>query len=754
MDINAQFAQHIADLVTLRQETAKIIAAQRNELVLSNQDIATIAEILGDDALLFRFSKKHAHSFSESQTHLLNHIDYRLENRIPPLSFLRLSTISQNYLAKGLFRFTGFDKDGRLVAFINLRPYLDNPPEDLEDVLGFVFFMMDVGRRVILDVNEEKWRLWCAEGHAGEGSDQGRGADDDGGGNVLDRVGIGGKETMTPNEASTAGSSLSESKAANSLPTLATLPIPPTLPPNLVFQFTIVLDATGIGLTSFPIAQIAQLHKRFSQHFPQVFGAVYVVNYGWTFAGVWQAIKTVFSKESIGRCQFFSDRRDLAGALGDGCVGREFGGTVEFAETVQDDPFVSIFGKEGYMARGRSIDEVLAVLCADDEGYHESESRKAERKATTPILRPIRPTYISLPPTTLQIPQSPTTSSAPDIWHDAEEFFFAAPGIHTTNHYPPTSPVRSAADLQQLLRVGSGRSISSMGGEGGSGGAVGRIRSNRSLRSLAGMSLAMTPSSSAGSVNASAAGGGGGAVLESSKVVLGKRKDVKDIMEKRERKRDRSMRLLVGVVRKVVGVVLTSLDEISVAPVSTTTSLSPSISSSLPSHPTPKPDIPLATRKAKASAVLSLSERKRKIAPPASSLIIFDSEDDEEDETGGDENVSGLEAGGAVGSGEESGVWVRGRAGSITQSSGATSSLSPSPRRGKRIRGLVYMMMKMHPLMASVTMVAIIVVLCRIRGKRQRLKSFIGRCLVVRGELPGAGVGAVKEFGGLPVQTA
>ena len=49
MDTASEFTQRITDLVALRIETAKIIAAQKTDLALSTRDIATIAEVLGDD---------------------------------------------------------------------------------------------------------------------------------------------------------------------------------------------------------------------------------------------------------------------------------------------------------------------------------------------------------------------------------------------------------------------------------------------------------------------------------------------------------------------------------------------------------------------------------------------------------------------------------------------------------------------------------------------------------------------------------
>ncbi|KAJ3038003.1 hypothetical protein HDV00_001045 [Rhizophlyctis rosea] len=313
MDITEEFIQHIADIVQLRQETAKVIAQQRQDLQLSHHDVLTIAEIMGDDALLFRFSKKNAHTLSKSQPHLLTHLSWRLETRIPPTpcSLSSLSQTSLHYLRQGIFRFTGFDKEGRPLAVLNLKPYLEKDAgggEDLEDLMAVVYFMMDVGRRMMLSRNEEAWRRWYGGGGGAGGEGNGLGSPVNGGAeNGVDDGGGGGRESRpTPKP-----------------PTLSALPTPTTpthLPPHLTFQIALLIDASTLTLTSLPLSSLPTLHKSFSTHFPQIFGAVYVINYGWAFAGAWGAVRTLFSKESIGRVRFLGGVEEFRGVVGEGCV--------------------------------------------------------------------------------------------------------------------------------------------------------------------------------------------------------------------------------------------------------------------------------------------------------------------------------------------------------------------------------------------------------------------------------------------------
>ncbi|KAJ3033548.1 hypothetical protein HDV00_006083, partial [Rhizophlyctis rosea] len=419
-----------------------------------------------------------------------------------------------------------------------------------------------------------------------------------------------------------------------------------------------------------------------------------------------------------------------------------------------EDVFVREFGRGDVVVRGRGVEEVLGILCGDDEGYHEEEGEEGgeeeevveEDDALGSVgvgrmssswsqssphrpqpLRPNRPSYITLPPpppyshTPTSPLQSPTTGSAPDIWHDAQEFFLSS---SSSSYRAPMSPVRSAADLQQLLRVSSGRSLASFydGGGGGSasgaGGGVGerggRVRSSRSLRSLAGLSMTAAKVENgvgSGERKGSKSDVGGG----------GKKEGVAAGPPMRVRKRDVSVQIVIGVVRKLVDL----LSILSTSPTGNPVSpMGDPSSSSATSTPTTSSTttMPLdaATRKAKASAVLTLHPT-RKSRPSSrsddgsgktsstSSLIIFESDSEDEDE---DEIVD--------------------------EGMGRNSPVT-AIRKRKRLRRVIARVLRMHPWVVSVVVLAV----CWGVWRRWVGRGVVGRLLLGgrRGEGERGGVG-------------
>lgn len=175
---------------------------------------------------------------------------------------------------------------------------------------------------------------------------------------------------------------------------------------------------------------IPLFHDLFSRHFPQTIHTVYVLNYSWLHAGIWSVIKTTLPASATKKLQFLTAEQ-LQEHIPPDNLPQSHGGTDPIPFSASTSPIYTTFAHPNYHFTSRRVHDQIAALDAEDEGYHEDE----------------------------------------DIWYDALEV--------------PMTPCRSAADLQSMLRVASGRNLHGMN----------RISSTKSLKGLA-SNYALHPSRS------------------------------------------------------------------------------------------------------------------------------------------------------------------------------------------------------------------------------------------------------------------
>jgi hypothetical protein len=77
-----------------------------------------------------------------------------------------------------------------------------------------------------------------------------------------------------------------------------------------VFQMAALVDVQDFGFSHLNYQYLPCLREIFSCYFPQSFGSIYVLNYGWLHAGIWNAIKPLLSAETTDRLLFL-DQKDL-----------------------------------------------------------------------------------------------------------------------------------------------------------------------------------------------------------------------------------------------------------------------------------------------------------------------------------------------------------------------------------------------------------------------------------------------------------
>ncbi|KAI9099880.1 hypothetical protein DFS34DRAFT_616358 [Phlyctochytrium arcticum] len=425
MDLTALVREHGPDIDLFRELLGKTIANLRKEMELSRRELHHLAELLVDEALLFRFLKKYKYDITAAHSAFLSHIDWRLQNDLPNQSLASVTPNARHYLQKGLFQFLRTDKLGRPVAILNLRHYNKNQspqlletnsagtaaartqmqnssgPPDYEDMRSLFVLSMEVARRLVQSLNEEfqRRRDWSA-------SDL------------------------------TAGSSSSSSSTTSSTTSLDIGALPAD---RVVTQMAIIIDLEGVGMNNLKYDMIPLFHDLFSNHFPQTIGTVYVLNYGWIHAGIWSVMKAALPADATKKLVFLTPAQ-LQNHIDPENIPTMFGGSDSATYNLARCPVFSHFAQPNYHCTSPRVHRQLTLLDVEDEGYHEDDN---------------------------------------DIWFDAVE--------------GPMTPCRSAADLQNLLRVSSGRNLHGMN----------RVGSAKSLKSLAmaspGTAGLLTPSGIANS---------------------------------------------------------------------------------------------------------------------------------------------------------------------------------------------------------------------------------------------------------------
>ncbi|TPX62856.1 hypothetical protein PhCBS80983_g00104 [Powellomyces hirtus] len=341
--------EHQQGVAALRESLTATVAALRKDMDFSRRELHHLAEILVDDALLFRFFKKHKYNQENAEQAFLEHIDWRLQNDLPNLSTGSFTPKAHQLSQDGLFYFWKTDLEGRPVAVLNLKHL--SKATDLEDLRMLFVVQMEVARRLVQSINEENQRC---------GSDK------------------------------------------------------------LVVQISVICDLNGVGLGNVNYEMIPLFLDLFNRHFPQTLGTVYVLNYGWLHSGIWSIVKAALPADACRKLQFFTKAELLRAIDGDNLQVMH-GGNDTATFSLATSPVYTRFAHPNYHSTSRRVQNQISVLDAEDEGYHEDE----------------------------------------EVWYDALE--------------TPMTPVRSAADLQSMLRVASGRNLHGMN----------RVGSTKSLKSLA-----------------------------------------------------------------------------------------------------------------------------------------------------------------------------------------------------------------------------------------------------------------------------
>ncbi|EGF84362.1 hypothetical protein BATDEDRAFT_22348 [Batrachochytrium dendrobatidis JAM81] len=423
-------AAHIAELQCFLEES---ITQNRTSLSLSAHELVHFAELILDKALLLRFFKKHKFSMANTQAALIAHIDWRLTHNLSQLCFEMLSPRTVEYLQKGLFQFWKTDLKGLPVLHITPRHFIPSSDgTELEDLRLCVIFILEVGRRWIQSLNQND-------------------------------------PSIAPASALSDLSSLKASTCSNE-------PVP------IFFQCTVVVDLSGFGMSNINYELLPLFLEIFQKHFPQFIGQVLVLNYGWIHAGIWSVLRTGLSADATEKLRFISTP-ELIDYIPPECIPISVGG-LDCALPLSPYicPIITSFGSSvPPIQQTRAHECMMDRLACKDE---EIDDFDFETQRAGMLQSPMPASFMS------------PVSTVHETWFDAQSAFslssssaygtdMSEPHHSRTPTFPPIS-VRSAADLQLLLRVQEYRS----------GSGLPRTPSSRSLTSLTNFKLSATPDAS------------------------------------------------------------------------------------------------------------------------------------------------------------------------------------------------------------------------------------------------------------------
>jgi len=94
-----------------------------------------------------------------------------------------------------------------------------------------------------------------------------------------------------------------------------------------VLQYVIVLDLKGAGVSTLSLDLLRFTTDIFRHHFPGSVGAIFVLNYGWMYSGMWTLFKPILPEDALNRIFFLSENKELSNYFDEENILIEHGGS-------------------------------------------------------------------------------------------------------------------------------------------------------------------------------------------------------------------------------------------------------------------------------------------------------------------------------------------------------------------------------------------------------------------------------------------
>ncbi|KAK4051261.1 hypothetical protein OIO90_004742 [Microbotryomycetes sp. JL221] len=111
---------------------------------------------------------------------------------------------------------------------------------------------------------------------------------------------------------------------------------------DVKLQIVVIVDLEGAGMSNLEVELLPFFMELLKNHFPGMIGAIFVLNYGWMYAGMWQLAKRVLPNTALERI-LFPTKPDLLEFFDEHHLLKEHGGTIEYTYS-PDNPILIKYG--------------------------------------------------------------------------------------------------------------------------------------------------------------------------------------------------------------------------------------------------------------------------------------------------------------------------------------------------------------------------------------------------------------------------
>ncbi|KAK4052025.1 hypothetical protein OIV83_002319 [Microbotryomycetes sp. JL201] len=111
---------------------------------------------------------------------------------------------------------------------------------------------------------------------------------------------------------------------------------------DVKLQIVVIVDLDGAGMSNLEVELLPFFMELLKNHFPGMIGAIFVLNYGWMYAGMWQLAKRVLPNTALERI-LFPTKADLLEFFEEEHLLQEHGGKVAYTYS-PDNPVLAKYG--------------------------------------------------------------------------------------------------------------------------------------------------------------------------------------------------------------------------------------------------------------------------------------------------------------------------------------------------------------------------------------------------------------------------
>ncbi|EGG07614.1 uncharacterized protein MELLADRAFT_85463 [Melampsora larici-populina 98AG31] len=285
------FKSHLITLNQLQQRSHHEVLKSfnhSNSLQLSNQAIQILSHFLDDKLNLYRFLKREKFDIENTLKLLSNTLQWRLDSQIDLLSS---SSIDPFYLHQPLFYFHPQLKDkwNRPCGVLNLKHVSRTEDGTLDGLKEFIAWSWELGRRYMQDSNSDSLNTLLSQ-----------------------------SDNLNPNS------------DTESVP--------------IQLQMVIIVDLKDASLNNLELELLPYFMDLLKNNFPGMVGAIFVLNYGWMYSGMWQVAKRVLPQSTLDRIMF-PNQKELLKFFNPSNLLTQHGGKLEYQYHHLNNPIINLYGK-------------------------------------------------------------------------------------------------------------------------------------------------------------------------------------------------------------------------------------------------------------------------------------------------------------------------------------------------------------------------------------------------------------------------